>query len=63
MGGNVTVQVYDLNGRVVQTLLSGIHPEGDYNITWNATKQSSGMYLIRAETAEQTAVQKVLLLK
>jgi hypothetical protein len=61
--GIVNVHVYDLNGRVVQTLLSGVQSEGDYNITWNATQQSSGMYLIRAETAEQTAVQKVLLLK
>ena len=61
--GNVTVQVYELNGREVQTLLSGMLPKGDYNITWNAARQSSGMYLIRAITAEQTAVQKVLLLK
>ena len=63
MKGNVNVEVYDLNGRVVQTLLSGMQSEGDYNIIWNASGQSSGMYLIRAETAEQTAVQKVLLLK
>ena len=63
MKGNVNVQVYDLSGRVVQTLLSGMHPKGDYNIVWNASRQSSGMYLIRAEMAEQTAVKKVLLLK
>ena len=63
MKGNVNVEVYDLNGRVVQTLLSGMQSEGDYNITWNASRQSSGMYLIRAKTAEQTAIQKVLLLK
>jgi hypothetical protein len=63
MKGNVDVAVYDLNGRVVQTLLSGMQSEGDYNIIWNASGQSSGMYLIRAKTEKQTAVQKVLLLK
>ena len=63
MKGNVNVKVYDLNGRVVQTLLSGVQSEGDYNMIWNASGQSSGMYLIRAETEQQKAVQKVLLLK
>ena len=61
--GNVSVEVYDLNGRVVHTLLSGVKSEGDYNIIWNAANQSSGMYLIRATTEKQTAIQKVLLLK
>ena len=63
MNGNVNVQVYDLNGRVVQTLLTGVQSKGDYSIIWNASGQSSGMYLIRAKMVEQTAVQKVLLLK
>jgi hypothetical protein len=63
MKGNVSVGVYDLNGRLVQTLLSGVQSEGDYNITWNAANQSSGMYLIRATMEKQTAIQKVLLLK
>jgi flagellar hook assembly protein FlgD len=61
--GYVNVAVYDLNGRVVETLLSGMQSEGNYNIIWNASGQSSGMYLIRAETEQQKAVQKVLLLK
>jgi flagellar hook assembly protein FlgD len=63
INGNVNVAVYDLNGRVVQTLLSGVQSEGNYNINWNASGQSSGMYLIRATTEKQTAIQKVLLLK
>jgi len=61
--GNVNVQVYDIHGRLVQTLLSGMQSEGDYNIIWNASGQSSGMYLIRAKMAEHTDVQKVLLLR
>jgi hypothetical protein len=63
VNGNVNVAVYDLNGRVVQTLLSGVQSEGNYNINWDASGQSSGMYLIRATTEKQTAIQKVLLLK
>jgi hypothetical protein len=63
VNGYVSVEVYDLNGRIVQTLLSGMQSEGDYNIVWNAANQSSGMYLIRATMEKQKAIQKVLLLK
>ena len=60
---NVSVQVYDLSGRMISTLLSGVQAQGDYNLTWNAQEQASGMYLVRAETAGTVAVQKILLLK
>lgn len=63
MESNVNVQVYDLSGRMVSNLLSGIQAQGDYNLTWNASEQASGMYLLRAEMADQVAVQKILLLK
>jgi len=63
MEGDVNVQVYDLSGRVVSTLLTGVQAQGDYNLTWNASEQASGMYLVRAETADNVAVQKILLLK
>ena len=63
MEGNVNVQVYDLSGRVLETLISGMQAQGDYNLNWNASKEASGMYLVRAETADQMSVQKILLLK
>jgi flagellar hook assembly protein FlgD len=63
MVSNVSVQVYDLSGRMISTLLSGVQAQGDYSLTWNAQEQASGMYLVRAETAGSVAVQKILLLK
>jgi hypothetical protein len=60
---NVSVQVYDLSGRMISTLLSGVQAQGDYSLTWNAQEQASGMYLVRAETAGSVAVHKILLLK
>jgi hypothetical protein len=60
---DVNVKVYDLSGRLVSTLLSGVQASGDYHLTWNASEQASGMYLVRAETAEAISVQKILLLK
>jgi hypothetical protein len=63
MESDVNVQVYDLSGRMISTLLSGVQAQGDYSLTWNAQEQASGMYLVRAETAGSVAVQKILLLK
>ena len=63
MESNVSVQIYDLSGRMISTLLSGVQAQGDYNLTWNAQEQASGMYLVRAESAGYVAVQKILLLK
>ncbi len=59
----VSVQVYDLSGRMISSLLSGVQAQGNYSLTWNAADQASGMYLIRAEMADQVSVQKILLLK
>ena len=36
---------------------------GNYNITWDATSFSSGMYIVKAETANAIATQKVMLVK
>ena len=63
MESDINVKVYDLSGRAVTTLLSGVQAQGDYNLTWNATEQASGMYLVRAEIAGTIAMQKILLLK
>ena len=63
MEGEVDVNVYDLSGRVVSNLLSGYQAQGNYHMTWNASEQASGMYLVRAETNSGVSVQKILLLK
>jgi len=61
--GHVDVKVFDLSGRVVATLLSGNFSAGYHDMKWNASKQASGMYLVRAEMTGDVAMQKILLLK
>tara|TARA_Y100001970_G_C14254379_1_gene874155 strand:+ start:1541 stop:4801 length:3261 start_codon:yes stop_codon:yes gene_type:complete len=60
---DINVQVYDLSGRSVSTLLSGLQSRGNYNLTWDASDHASGMYLVRAENVDAISVQKILLLK
>lgn len=52
--GRVTLKVYDLLGREVQTLLNGRLEAGHHTIQWNAMNVPSGIYVIRME-AEGTS--------
>ena len=61
--GNVNVAVYNLMGQAVATLAEGYMNAGSYTLTWDASNQVSGMYLVRAETAGFVSTQKLLLIK
>ncbi len=61
--GHVTMNVYNVMGQVVETLVNNTMDAGSYNITWDATNFSSGMYVVKAETATGLASQKVMLVK
>ena len=61
--GHVNVSVYNLMGQMVSTLMGGYMNAGSYTLTWDASDQVSGMYLIRAETADYVSTQKLLLIK
>ena len=61
--GNVNVQVYNLQGQVVSTLLSGFKASGTYTLIWEAYQVPSGMYFVKAEVEEFTETQKLMLIK
>jgi hypothetical protein len=61
--GNVTVQVYNLHGQIVSTLLSGHQPANTYSLVWDASNVPSGMYFVKAEFGGITETQKLMLIK
>lgn len=65
---NVTLEVYDISGRLVRTLVSGELNAGVHSVTWdgrdNAGRRvSSGTYFVRMVTDSYKKVSPVLLLK
>ena len=44
---HVEVNVYNVNGALVQTLFNGSHNKGVYNVQWDASYYSSGIYFLR----------------
>ena len=44
---NIKLTIYDLLGREVEILSSGIQHPDNYTITWDGGKYSSGVYLVQ----------------
>ena len=59
----VQVVVHDMLGRVVTELANGIYDQGYYEVQWNASQQSSGIYFVKMVGGGQTNIQKLMLVK
>ncbi len=59
----VTVQVFDLAGREVATLLQETKPAGSHALIFDASHLPSGVYLYRIQAGNFQAAKKFLLLK
>lgn len=57
------LQIYDLQGRLVTTLVDRPHSPGRYTVRWDAGEMPSGMYFYRISTPEFTATKKLVLMK
>ena len=63
--GYVSVKIYNIVGQEVAVLADGMYEANvnGHQLTWDASNQVSGMYLVRAETAGFVSTQKLLLIK
>jgi len=59
----VKLQIFDLTGRLIQTLVDENKPAGHYAAVWNARNFSSGIYFFRIQAGDFTAVKKCVKLK
>ncbi len=59
----VQIAVYDLLGRKAATLVNGYQPAGYYEILFNASKLSSGIYFYKITAGKYNAIRKMILLK
>ena len=59
----VTLTVYDVLGRKVETLVDATLSSGPHAYTWNAQNASSGVYLYRLTTPTQTLTRQMMLFR
>ena len=65
---SVELTVYDLLGRRVRTLFTGVLPAGEHRYTWdgrgdNGITAGSGSYFVELRQGEKRQAQKMTLLK
>ncbi len=61
--GMIRLFVYDILGRVVETLINEEIKAGTYLVNLNATNYPSGIYFYRIETRDFTETKKMILIK
>ncbi len=59
----VTLKVYDILGKEISTLVNDFKTAGSYEVSFNASQYSSGMYLYKLTAGSYTKVQKMILLR
>jgi hypothetical protein len=60
---NVRLEIFGIQGRLVRTLLSGVHDPGNYHIAFDASELPSGLYFCRLLAGSFTDVKRMLLLR
>jgi len=59
----VSLTVMDVLGRQVATLVNEVKPAGNYQIDWNSSAWSSGIYFYRLQAGGFTEIRKMVLMK
>ena len=61
--GFVTLRIYDVIGRLVETLVDGTEVSGNHQVIFNGSRVSSGVYFCRLTAGDHSAVNKMLMIK
>jgi hypothetical protein len=66
--GEVQIEVLDVSGRLVRTLLTGSRPAGRHSVEWDGMdaagrRASPGIYFARMQSGEFAATSKMMLLR
>lgn len=60
---DVSIEIYDILGRKVETLVSERQSAGEHSIIWNAKEATSGVYFYRIKAGEYSDIKRCVLLK
>ena len=59
----LSIKIYDIQGRLVKTLHKGSQEYGHHQLVWNASMHASGIYFIQMNTENYSSVKKLVLIK
>ncbi|MEW6006013.1 MAG: T9SS type A sorting domain-containing protein [Stygiobacter sp.] len=59
----VTLKVYDILGKEITTLVNERQPAGNYEVKFDGSNLSSGIYFYKLQSGEFVQVNKMILMK
>jgi flagellar hook assembly protein FlgD len=60
---NTSLHIYDITGKLVETLVNKVLPSGSHVVTWDPKNLSSGLYIVQLKVGNKTFNQKLTFLK
>ena len=60
---NVILEVYDINGRLINELINSNMDAGYHSVIWNADNNASGVYFVKMVAGDFVNTQKLMLVK
>ncbi|MCP4583154.1 MAG: T9SS type A sorting domain-containing protein [candidate division Zixibacteria bacterium] len=61
--GHISVEIFDLLGRKIETLVDSRQSAGNHQVAWNASNQTSGIYFYKIRGGGLSERKKMILLK
>ena len=61
--GFVTLKIYDITGREIQTLVNEVKQAGYYTVDFNGSHLSSGVYFYKIKSSHFVSVKRMVLIK
>ena len=59
----VSIEIYSLNGQLINTLAKGYFSQGSHYLTWDAANMSSGKYFVKMKSNDYNKAQIITLIK
>jgi len=59
----ITLHIFDVQGKLIDTIFSGKQQAGDHKIEWNASHMASGIYYVQLKTENFSDIKKMILIK
>jgi flagellar hook assembly protein FlgD len=68
IAGNVSIDIYDINGKLTRNLYQGFMAEGSKSVSWDGTSNSgnscaNGIYLCKVSGNGSFAEEKIILMR
>ena len=60
---SVLLQIFNINGKLIHTVIQETLSAGRHHSNWNAIHESSGIYVVKLTSSNQIKTQKILYLK